>query len=87
VAFNGDTIVGIKHTTFKQDAECPYVKQQDANPMNRFQRVVFNYADLEDRMLSAREALRKTERTESRLDGRPKVSGNGTTNLIPETAV
>lgn len=66
----GRQLLGLKHATFEQDMACPYIQRQDANPVNRFQKVVFNYADLEDRGIAAREALRRTELRESRLDGR-----------------
>lgn len=71
VEFKGEKLIGVKHATWENDQACPYVQQADANPMNRFQRVVFNYADLEDRMYAAKEALRKEDNRISRLDGRP----------------
>ena len=73
VEFSGQRILGIKHATFASDQACPYVKQQDANPANRFQRMVFDYNDLEDRGIAARESVRRQEIRESRLDGRRPV--------------
>lgn len=79
--FKKGVFIGIKHATFEQDRSCPYVEQQNANPMNRFQRVVFNYADLEDRMYAAKEAVRRDELREARMDGRPSLSGDDSSNL------
>jgi hypothetical protein len=85
VEFKGQRLIGVKHATFENDQACPYVAQQDANPMNRFQRVVFNYAGLEDSMYAAKEAVRRDEIRDARLDGRPdpnEVSDD--TGLVPD---
>lgn len=76
VRFRFGQILGVKHATFPDDLACPYVAREHANPHDRYQRVVFDYADLESRCIAAREAVRKAERRDARLDGRPKFSGD-----------
>jgi hypothetical protein len=84
VEFKGERIIGVKHATIENDLACPYVQHEHANPMNRFQKVVFNYADLEDRMYVAKEALRKDEIRESHLDGRAKPKEKDCTDFGEE---
>ena len=67
---NAGELLSIDHLSLEDQEACPVVKQQ--NRMGPRANLTFNYKDLEDRMYSARAALKREDARISRLDGRPE---------------
>ena len=64
-------LISIEHFNLIEDQECPVVKQH--NRMGPRANLTFNYGDLEDRMFTAKAALKRENDRISRLDGRTKL--------------
>ena len=69
---NEGQLLSIEHFNLEDDQACPVVQQH--NRMGPRANLTFNYGDLEDRMHSAKAALKREDDRVSRLDGRPKFT-------------